>query len=68
MGMRRAVHGCGVYNGSPYKRNVLWDHRNGICYIVDYERAELRYGSAAGMPAHWADFQWWMDDDKGSTR
>lgn len=54
----RSVHRCAVDNRSPFLRNVMWSPTEEKCYIVDFERAELRL-SPDQMPEEWSDFEWW---------
>lgn len=36
----------------------MWSPTEEKCYIVDFERAELRL-SPDQMPEEWSDFEWW---------
>lgn len=61
----RDVHGrCGVFNGSPYLRNVLWSPANEMCYIIDFERTDPDE-SVAHLPEACSDLGWWCNPRNG---
>jgi predicted Ser/Thr protein kinase len=40
-------------------RNILWSESEEKCYIVDFERADMRFSSSANMPQEWREFEEW---------